>query len=48
MGTGTARVYASRLDVQPADEAEDGEKEEEPPQGTVAPTGSLARIWVTR
>jgi hypothetical protein len=48
-------VYASRLDVQPADEAEDGEQEEEeeeeeeePPQGTVAPTGSLARTWVTR
>jgi hypothetical protein len=45
-------VYASRLDVQPADEAEDAEEEEqdeeEPPHGTVAPTGSLARIWVTR
>jgi hypothetical protein len=53
-------VYASRLDVQPADEPEDGEEdgeeegeeedqeEEEPPQGTAAPTGSLARIWVSR
>jgi hypothetical protein len=46
-------VYASRLDVQPAaeaedGEAEDGEEEEGPPQGMAAPTGSLARIWVTR
>jgi hypothetical protein len=40
-------VYASRLDVQPATEAEeveDGEQEEEqPPQGEAAPAGWLAR-----
>jgi hypothetical protein len=37
-------VYASRLDVQPAEEAEDGEQEEEqPPQGSAAPAGWLAR-----
>jgi hypothetical protein len=42
-------VYASRLDVQPAAEAEDGEaKEEQPPQGTAAPAGWPARTWVTR